>query len=269
MRRKAGLYFRLIAIQIRSQMQYRVSFLMEVLSTGLLNGVYFLSLVLIFERFNTIVGWTLGEVAFLAGLIEMSFATMDMIFGGFDPGAFSNLVRTGSFDQMLLRPLPITLQIFGSTFQLRRLGRILEGVIIFIVALSLAPVQWTAAKLLYLPVVFVSQVIAFGALFMMGSTLTFWTIQPVEAVNILTYGGNELMTYPATIYPVWLQRFFTYCVPFIFLNYYPALYFLNKPDPLGFLPFAPFLAPLAAAGMMAVAIVFWRFGVDHYQSTGS
>jgi ABC-2 type transport system permease protein len=269
MRRLWELYLHLIRIQIRSQLQYRVSFLMELLSTGLLNGTYFLALVLIFERFKSVAGWTLGEVAFLAGLIEMSFATMDMIFSGFDPDAFSTKIRTGTLDQMLLRPLPIALQILGSRWELRRMGRILEGLVIFCVALNLSPVNWTVGKIIYFPVVFVSQVLAFGSLFVMGSTLTFWTVQPVEAVNILTYGGNELMTYPATIYPVWLQRFFTYMVPFIFLNYYPALYFLDKPDPLGLTPLAPFLAPLAAAGMMAGAVLFWRFGVDHYQSTGS
>ncbi|MDO8971849.1 MAG: ABC-2 family transporter protein, partial [Saprospiraceae bacterium] len=209
------------------------------------------------------------EVAFLAGCIEMSFATMDMIFSGFDPDAFSVLIRTGALDQMLLRPLPITVQIFGSRFQLRRVGRIFEGFVILIIALNLAPVHWTLEKSLYFPVVFFSQVMAFGGLFIMGSTLTFWTVQPVEAVNILTYGGNELMTYPATIYPLWLQRFFTYVVPFVFLNYYPALYFLDKPDPLGLTPAAPFLAPLAGAAMLAAAFAFWRFGLDHYQSTGS
>lgn len=269
MARLFNLYTRLVAIQIRSQMQYRVSFWMELLSTGILNGSYFLSLVLILERFNNIMGWTLGEVAFLAGMIEMSFATMDLIFSGFDPDGFSTMVRMGTFDQMLLRPVSITLQMFGSKFEMRRIGRMLEGAVIFIYALSVAPVQWTLGKLLYFPVVFFSQVLAFGALFMMGATLTFWTVQPVEAVNILTYGGNELMTYPASIYPIWLQRFFTYIIPFIFLNYYPALYFLNKPDPLGMPGFAPFLAPLAGVSMLALAAWFWRFGVNHYQSTGS
>jgi len=268
-RRSGDLYLRLILIQIRSQMQYRVSFWMELVSTGILNGSYFLALVLILERFNNIMGWTLGEVAFLAGMVEMSFATMDMIFSGFDPGAFSRLVRMGSFDQMLLRPVSITLQVFGSRFELRRMGRIVEGMVIFSVAMLLAPLHWTLAKLIYLPVVLASQVIAFGALFMLGSTLTFWTVQPVEAVNIVTYGGNELMTYPVTIYPLWLQRIFTYVMPFIFLNYFPALYFLDKPDPLGFPAFAPFLAPAAALALIVAAIWFWHFGINHYQSTGS
>jgi ABC-2 type transport system permease protein len=269
MRRALDLYFRLISIQIRSQMQYRVSFWLEMISTGILSGVYFLTLALIFERFGNIQGWSLGEVAFLAGLVEMSFGTMDLIFSGFDYNFFSTGVRLGSFDQKLLRPVNITLQVLGSKFMLRRLGRIAEGLVIFIFALTSAPIQWTIVKLIYLPVVFVSQIMAFGSLFIMGSTLTFWTMQPIEAVNILTYGGNELMTYPATIYPAWLRNFFTYLIPFVFLNYYPGLFFLDKPDPLGFPVFAPFLAPVVAGTMLAVSMWFWRFGINHYQSTGS
>jgi ABC-2 type transport system permease protein len=108
-----------------------------------------------------------------------------------------------------------------------------------------------------------------GALFMFGSTVTFWTLQSIEAVNILTYGGTELMSYPMTIYPFWMQRFFTFVVPFIFLNYYPALYFLDKPDPLHFPPFAPFMAPFVALAFFGAALWFWRIGINHYQSSGT
>ena len=118
-------------------------------------------------------------------------------------------------------------------------------------------------------VVVASQVLFFGGLFIFGSTLTFWTIQPIEAVNILTYGGTEMMSYPMHIFPDWIRRFFTYIVPSIFLNYYPALYLLDKPDPLHLPGFAPFLAPIAGLVVLAAALIFWRFGLNHYQSTGS
>lgn len=263
------IYIKLLSIQIRSQMQYRVSFLLEVISTALLNGMYFASLALVLERFGQIAGWKLGEIAFLAGMAETSFATMDMLFSGFDPDGFSPMVRLGRFDQILLRPINITLQVFGSRFIIRRLGRILEGVTILVISFALTDIQWTIGKMLYLPVVFISQVIAMGSLFVVGGTLIFWTVQPIEAVNIVTYGGTELMTYPMNIYPGWIQRFFTYVIPFVFMNFYPALYFLNKPDPLNFPSFAPFLSPFAALSMLLLAMVFWRFGINHYQSTGS
>lgn len=269
MRRAVQLYLKLISIQLRSQMQYRTSFLLEAFSTLVLNGSYFVVLALVLERFGAISGWGLPEVAFLFGMAEMGFGTMDLFFSGFDPATFSPLVRLGQFDQILLRPVSTTLQVFGSRFILRRLGRVFGGALILGAAIWLGDIHWTLGKVVYLPVVLVSQSLGMGALFVAGSTLTFWTIQPLEFVNIFTYGGNELMTYPMHIYPRWLVRFFTYVIPLVFLNFLPALYILDKPDPLGFPPFAPFLAPLIAVWMLLLAFRFWHFGLKHYQSTGT
>jgi ABC-type uncharacterized transport system, permease component len=269
MRRSLKLYFTLISVQIRSQMEYRVSFFMDLLSTMLLNGSYFLALALILERFGNIAGWTLGDMAFIAGLSEMGFSIMDMLFSGFDPDSFSQNVRLGKFDQMLLRPVNISLQVFSSKFLIRRLGRFLEGAIIFGVGMGLADIHWTLAKVLYLPIVLISIVAGMGALFVMGGTLIFWTVQPVEVVNIVTYGGNELMSYPMNIYPRWIQNVFTYLIPLVFLNYLPALYFLDKPGVLHFAPVFSFAAPFAATLMLFLAFRFWSFGLRHYQSTGT
>lgn len=263
------LYLRLLNANLRSQMQYRFSFWMDFLATGLGNGVYIITLALLLSRFGTIAGWTIGEVALLAGLAETSFALMDMLCSGIDPDYFSPMVRMGRLDQYLLRPVNLLAQLLGSRFLLRRLGRITEGVLILAACFLLTDIHWTAIKILYLPVVILSQVICMGALFLAGSTLTFWTVERIEAMNILTYGGVELMTYPMSIYPGWILRIFTYVVPFIFLNYYPALYILDKPDPLGYPAFAPFLAPLVALGMGAAALLFWSYGLRHYQSTGT
>lgn len=262
-------YLRLLSIQLRSQMQFRVSFWIDLVTTGLLNVVYFASMYLALERFGSLAGWTIPELAFLYGLVEMSFGTMDMVFSGFDPDGFAKFIQKGDLDQVLLRPVNLLAQIFGSSFQLRRLGRITQGALVLAYGLSHLAVHWTAFKLAFLPLVMVSQVAAFGALFMAGSTLTFWTVQPVEVMNVLTYGGVEVMSYPAPIYTGWLRGFFTYILPFVFLNYYPALFFLDRPDPLGFPVFAPFLAPFAAGIMLWLALRFWRFGLAHYQSTGT
>jgi ABC-2 type transport system permease protein len=53
------------------------------------------------------------------------------------------------------------------------------------------------------------------------------------------------------------------------MNYYPALYFLNKPDPLNLPPIASFLSPAAGFGILAAALVFWQFGIRNYTSTGT
>ncbi|MCA9936320.1 MAG: ABC-2 family transporter protein [Ardenticatenaceae bacterium] len=269
MRHTLTLYRRLLGVQIRSQLQYRVAFFMDLLATGLTVCLEFASLALVLQRFQHIRGWTMGEVAFLYGMVEIAFGIMDLVFSGFDPGRFGQEVRRGTFDQILLRPVNITVQVLTLDFALRRLAKITVGIGIFIVGLQGTMITWTPAKLLYLPFVLGSMVCFFGGLFVVGATITFWTVESIEVMNILTYGGSFTISYPMSIYPDWLRRFFTYIVPAIFLNYYPALYILDKPDPFNFPPIAPFLAPLVGLITLALSLAFWRFGITHYQSTGT
>ncbi len=264
-----AVYSRLINIQLRSQLQYRMAFLLDVLSSGITLFLFFASIAFVLQRFGNLGGWTLGEIAFLWGTVEFAFGLMDMIFSGFDPASFGKQVRQGLFDQMLLRPVNPTIQVFGSEFLLRRLGRIAQGAIILAIAISLAEIAWSPFKVFYLGLVIIGLVCFFGGLFIIGSTISFWTVDSIEAMNILTYGGSEMMAYPMHIYPDWLRRTFTYLVPAIFLNYYPALYFLDKTDPLGLPPIFSFIAPLVGGGVLWLALTFWRFGIRHYQSTGT
>ena len=109
----------------------------------------------------------------------------------------------------------------------------------------------------------------FGGFLVFGSTLTFWTVESIEVVNILTYGGSEMMSYPMSIYPRWMVRIFTYVIPAIFVNFYPALYLLDRTDPFGLPSWSHWVSPLAVGAVMLAALLFWRFGLRHYQSTGT
>jgi ABC-2 type transport system permease protein len=269
MRHAFFLYRRLIGVQIRSQMAYRGPFFMELLGVGLITTLEFASLALVFERFENLGGWSLGQVAFLYGMAELSFGIMDLIFSGFDPDNFGLRVRRGGFDQLLLRPINITLQVLGSEFVLRRLGKIAVGAGIFATALQLNAIAWTPAKIALALLTVVSQVCFFGGLFVTGATITFWTLESIEVVNIFTYGGSYMIAHPMHVFPDALRRFFTYVIPAALINYYPALYILDLPDPFGLPAFTPFLAPLAGLGVLAAALAFWRFGINHYQSTGT
>jgi ABC-2 type transport system permease protein len=269
MDRSISIYWRLMSVQMRAQMQYRVAFAFDIFAAFVLLLFEFGSLALVFQRFGNLGGWRLGEIALLYGVVKAAFSAMDMIFSGFDPEFFGRHVRQGTFDQLLLRPVNITIQVLGSSFELRRLGTILQGLLILMVALSLGDIAWTWVKVVLLVVAFFSLVCFFGGLFIIGSTITFWTIESIEAINIFTYGGSEMIAYPMHIYPEWMRRFFTYIIPAIFLNYYPALYLLGKPDPFNMPPFAPWLAPMVGFGVLLVALRFWRFGIKHYQSTGT
>ena len=265
----ARLYGKLISSRIRSQMQYRLSFLLDTAGTFLATFTDLAALLVLFTQVRSLGGWSLGEVAFLYGLSSMSFALHEFFQGAFDNDVFAGYVQRGTFDQMLIRPLPTVFQMLTEFFMLRRLGRMTQGLAAFALGIVWAQPHWTAAKLIYLPIVVAGGGLFFLAISIAGCTLCFWTVQSTEVVNIFTYGGTTMLQYPVTIYQEWIQKFFVYVLPMAFINYFPTLFFLDRPDPFSLPSFVPFLAPLVCVGVFLILLRVWRFGVAHYTSTGS
>ena len=262
-----AVYGRLLGAQVRAQLQYRASFVLQAVGQAAATFVDFIALLQLFHRFPTLAGWSLGEVAILYGMGGIAFALSDMACGGFDN--LGPTIQSGTFDRVLTRPLGAFLQTLASDFQIRRVGRIAQAVVALAVALSLVEIDWTVAKLLVLLSGILSGVVIFGAIWVIGAAITFWTVQTSEVTNVFTYGGSELVGHPLPIYAGWLRRLFTFVVPLAFVTYLPALYILERPDPLGLPPVLQFCSPLVAAAFFLVARAAWSVGVRHYQSTGS
>ena len=266
--RDGRLYLRLIGMQIQAQAQYKVNLLLDIVTYLLTTALEFTGVLLFFGPFPTLLGWHVGDVVLLTAIMSISFGLAEMIGAGIDN--FSETIRRGDFDRVLLRPVGVFTQVIGSDFRLRRLGRLTQGALAFILALHLLPhLHWTMAKLLVLVLGVVSGAIIFITILLLGATICFWTIETTELTNILTYGGREMLSYPLTIYHQMLQRFFLFVVPVAFGSYVPTCYILERPLPFGLSNVLAFTGPLAAALFAFVAAFVWRFGVRRYQSTGS
>lgn len=262
------LYLRFIAIQVRAQLQYKFNVVVDIATYFGVTAVEFLALLLYFGVFPTLLGWKIGEVALLAAIMSFCFGLAEMFGAGIDN--FSETIKRGEFDRVLLRPVGAFTQVIGSDFRLRRLGRMTQGVIGFIVALHFLPaLHWTFWKILVLLLGIFSGSIIFVSILLLGATLCFLTVETTELINILTYGAREMLSYPITIYNQLLQRFFLFIVPVAFGSFVPACYILEKPLPFGLSPAIAFVSPVAALLFAAIAGLVWNFGVHHYQSTGS
>jgi hypothetical protein len=79
-----ALYARLVSAQLRSQMQYKVSFSLALLGSFLVNLTEFGLLVVLFTRIPRLAGWSLAEVALLYGLSGLSFATAEIVGSALD-----------------------------------------------------------------------------------------------------------------------------------------------------------------------------------------
>ena len=78
------LYRKLIGAQVRSQMQYRTSFVLESIAQFAGNVLDFVVVVIFFSRMPTLGGWSLPEIGLLYGLSSVAFGVSDMVIAGFD-----------------------------------------------------------------------------------------------------------------------------------------------------------------------------------------
>lgn len=263
------LYVRLLGAQARSQGVYRVAFALDALAAALLTGAEYAAFALVLPRFGSLSGWTLGEVSLLYGLAELAFVLMDLIFGGFDAPNLGARIRDGSFSTFLLRPAPLPVQVFGSDFALRRLTRVVLAACILRYGVTHVTVPWTSGDVALLCGSVVGMICFFGGLFVIGGTLTFWTVDSVEAMNVLTYGGRTLISYPMDVYGPWLRQTFTYLIPAAFLSYFPLLHVLGRPLPDGLPGWVAYLSPVVGPALLTAAFAFWTAGVRRYQGTGT
>ena len=129
-------------------------------------------------------------------------------------------------------------------------------------------VQWDPGRIAMLVVMVPAAIVIFGSVWVVGGCIAFWTTDGGEFTNAFTYGGNFMAQYPVDILSSWVRRFLAYIVPLAFVCYFPALYVLNKRDPLGLPRFVDFLSPAVAVAAACVAGFIWRFAVRHYRSAG-
>jgi ABC-2 type transport system permease protein len=261
------IYRRLIGAHFRGQMQYKTSFVLRTIGTFAGNLFDFAGIAVLFSRIPHLADWSLPEVALLFGISAVCFATAELFGGALDN--FDTVVVQGTFDRVLTRPLSALFQILTEEFALRRAGRIAQGAVVLAYGLTNAPIAWTAGKVGVLVVSLISGTALFFGVFVLSAAYCFWIVQGKEAMNVVTYGGDFMSGYPLDIYAGWLKRFATFVLPLAFVSYYPALFLLDRLDPLGLPPFVRLLSPLAATAVCVAAAYAWRQGTRHYQSTGT
>lgn len=262
-----GLWLRLLGVSMRGQLQYRASFCFGVVGQFLVTGIEFLGVWALFDRFELLAGWRLAEVAVFYGVTNMALGLADSVSAGFDQ--LGSAIRQGDFDRVLLRPRSTVLQLVGQELSLRRLGRLLQGAVVLGWALHAVGVEWSLGHALLLLFTLAGGACLFLGLFVLQGTICFWTIETLEIMNTLTYGGVATAQYPLVIYTASLRRFFTFVVPLACVAYYPVVALVEAEDPLGSGRAFQVAAPALGFVFLLVSFGVWRLGLRRYASTGS
>ncbi|GAA3548554.1 ABC transporter permease [Nonomuraea rosea] len=258
-------YFLLAWTWTRAAAAYPASFVLMIVLGFVIAALDVAVILVIFANTTTLAGFSRDEVIFLYGTASLSFTLCDTFFSNLD--RISQHIKAGTLDTFLIRPVSAWIQLATDRFNANRAGRILQAALVLGYSIAALDLGWRRAWMI--PVMVVTGLVIFTALWTIGGALQFVLTDAPEVSSSFTYGTHQLSQYPLSIYARDLVAGVTYVFPLAFINWQPGLYVLGRDDPFGTPGFMRFLGPAAALVLTLLAAVAWRQGLRHYRSTGS
>lgn len=257
-----GLYFKYFKIHFKSELQYKLSFILSFISQFFVFFCYYFTIICLFDKFSNIKGFTMYEVLLTFGVIQFGFSFCETFFRGIDQ--FDDLIVNGNFDRLLLRPRNILLQVFCEQVSFVKLSRLLQSIIVLIIAIINIDINWNIEKIITLIFMLLSAIFIFLSILIVTAAYCFFTVKGLEVRNVLTYGCREMAQYPIGIFKKGFVTFFTFIIPFGFVNYYPLLFILGEETNKLFI-----FSPLVTILYLIPSIIIFYKGMKRYSSVGS
>lgn len=256
------LYIESLKNNLKCELEYKSSFIMNSISQLFVFFTYYFIIIALFDKFSNIKGYNVYEVLLCFSIIHFGYAIIETFFRGIDK--FEDLIIDGKLDRLLVRPQGVLFQVLCTKTDFIKIFRMIQSLIVLVIALLNLDIVWNINKVIVLILMLISSIIIFFGLFVLTASYCFITIQGLEVKNVFTDGGKNLAQYPISIYKKGVVFFFTFIIPYGFINYYPLLYFIDKSDNILYM-FSPLLVVL----FLIPCLLAFKIGLKHYSSVGS
>lgn len=262
------LYFRYIIIYLKTKMEYRFAFFTDLIVQAIVYIGIYISIWIIFNKFQTVKGWSFNEILFLYNLNMFTYSACSLFF--WSPAhELEGMVQQGTLDSILIRPINPFLNLIYKGFNHGFLGSLLLGIIIFGICLGKMNVSWSFIKIAWLLIVILGGILIQAAIMIAFGSLSFWIVKSGAVINTAIYGFRRFLDYPISIYDRIVQVLVTFIIPYAFVNYYPSQYFLDKPSEVIFSPYFKYGTPIVGILLFSLSYLLWVWGLSKYQSSGS
>ncbi len=253
LRRETGFVLHLIRLNLASNMEYRASFLSQIVGMMINNGIYFVFWLLFFDRFQEIRGYQIDEIFMLFAVLTLAYG-LAYTFAG-NAMEIPRLIAQGRLDYYLALPRPVLLHLLFSRMGQSTIGDLAFGVIAYLFTgrFDLASIGLFIAVTLLAAAIFVAFAVTFGSLAFFFGNAELLSGRVLQ--TMLTFG----------LYPFGL---FQGVVRLVLLTLIPAAYIGAVPVQVVQFTDLRALALLvvAAAVNLGVALTVFRIGLRRYES---
>lgn len=265
---KLRLFYKFSKLNLKAMLEYKFDRFLLAFAVFCREMVSIVIMYLLLKSFMHIKGWQMEEMFFLYSFLFLSYAIFVFLFTGIRD--FDNMVYTGELDRFLIRPHGLLFQVIASRVDYcATIGHGAVGILLFTKTAGAIGIEWNLRNTTYYILALLGGAIIQAALFMLSSCFSFWAVKTVNMRNLIFFNARRFAGYPISFYPGIIQKFLIYLVPFAFVSYFPAQYFLHKPDMSAFWNGCLYLTPIVGIVLAFLVYRFWLFGLKHYSSTGN
>lgn len=262
MERYFSLYKMFISKQIKALMIYRADFVVGILCLFLSFITATFSIWAIFEKTNSVGGWTKHEVIFMYGYNLFVSGVAWLFFN--QSWALRDSVISGGFIKYKIRPINPLFHFFAESIDLRSIVTAILGLITLIASASELHYSWTAKYIVLMLIFSVLSAALLAGLIVLASAMAFRFTISNPLLGFLA-GMHGIAHFPMTIYGRVMGTFLSTVVPIAFMSFYPCAILLGKID--GYTPIYQMLAIILV--LWVVAIKLWLGGVRRYELSGT
>ena len=202
-----------------SAMEYRVSFLTQMVGMMLNNAIYFVFWVIFFARFEEINGWDLVDMFFLFGVVATGFGAGTYLFG--NAIRLSSLIANGQMDYYLSLPRPVLLHALASRSNASSAGDFIYGLFSFGAAVFFTG-TFGGMMVLRFALGCLAAIAVLISFLVLVQSLTFW-IGNTELLTRIAF--NAIVTfslYPITLFDGTAKLLLFTLIPATFVGALPA-----------------------------------------------
>lgn len=268
-KRYARLYKVLIAQFFKGIMQSKVDFFIGLAGFFLTQFAGILFLYLVFRQIPSLKGWTFDQLVFIYGFAQIPRG-IDHLFTDNIWLISWWMVVNGEFDRYMLRPMNLLFQVISEKLQPDALGELLVGTILVVRSIQKGVVSMDIEHIIMFILSVIAGAFIYTAIKLFFASIAFW-IKISGPVLMVAYQMADFAKYPTEIYAKTVRFVITWIIPFAFVAYIPASYFLGKGECFGR---AVGMSSIGIEWIIAIvfstiAYLFFQKGTSIYESSGN
>jgi len=217
----------------------------------------------LFTKIRALDGWSFEQVLFIYGFSLLPLGLFNLISVNFY-GFADKYIIGGKFDRVLLRPVNTLIQVIFESFNVSGLNEILLGSAVMIYAGMKLGLTFGVVDFLVLIVLAPSAALVYTGVFLGITAVSFWHEDKMGLAPPV-YNIIRFSRYPMTIYSLPVRVFLTFVLPFAWVAFYPATWFVGGLQN----PWLALLTLPVGVIVFSGAVLIWHRGAAKYASTGS